>query len=400
MISNNIISNNGNGTGGGIYCYNGSSPIITYNTISNNTNTDRGGAIFSVGGAGSITHNTISNNSSGSGGGIYATGSETIADNIISNNSAGSGGGIFCSGQTKVSNNFISNNSAGGGGGLACYMDNSTIRNNIISNNTASGGGGAIWCGSYSSYSSNPTLTNNTISNNSAQQGGALFCTSLSASATPNFRNNILWGDSAGTGNEVYINEQTSKPNFYYCDVMGGSAAFGLNANVFYLGTYTFNINSDPQFVTPSGGAGTAFDGLIADWSLQASSPCIDAGDPVGTYPVSDIAGNLRVVGTRIDIGAYENQGSVGVGNLTVENLVTVYPNPFSSYTSLKSAINLKDATLRVYNSFGQAINQINNLSGQTIIFHRDKLPSGLYFIRLTQDNKTIATDKLIITDN
>lgn len=76
-----------------------------------------------------------------------------------------------------------------------------------------------------------------------------------------------------------------------------------------------------------------------------------------------------------------------------------IFPNPFSSSTTLKTDIILKNATLTVYNFYGQIVKQIDNFSGQTIIFQRDNLPSGLYFIRLTQDNKTFSTDKLTITE-
>ena len=48
---------------------------------------------------------------------------------------------------------------------------------------------------------------------------------------------------------------------------------------------------------------------------------------------------------------------------------------------------------------YGQKIKTINNITGNKIKIDRDNLPSGIYFIRLTQDNKTIITDKLIITD-
>lgn len=78
---------------------------------------------------------------------------------------------------------------------------------------------------------------------------------------------------------------------------------------------------------------------------------------------------------------------------------VEIFPNPFSTQTSLHSDNIFKDATLRVYNSFGHQVKQIKNISGQTIILHRDNLLSGLYFIRITQDNKVITTDKLVITD-
>jgi WD40 repeat protein len=77
-----------------------------------------------------------------------------------------------------------------------------------------------------------------------------------------------------------------------------------------------------------------------------------------------------------------------------------ISPNPFSTLTTLQTGKSFKGATLTVHNSFGQTVKQINNLTGQTIVFHRENLASGLYFIRLTEDNKTFATDKLIITDN
>ena len=81
------------------------------------------------------------------------------------------------------------------------------------------------------------------------------------------------------------------------------------------------------------------------------------------------------------------------------EEDVYVYPNPFSTQTTLQTSKVFKDATLTVYNSFGQQVKQLNNISGQAVTLHMDTLPSGLYFTRLTQDNKIIARNKLVITD-
>ncbi len=81
------------------------------------------------------------------------------------------------------------------------------------------------------------------------------------------------------------------------------------------------------------------------------------------------------------------------------KTLISVFPNPFSTQTTLQTDNSFQKATLTVYNSFGRTVKQIDNLSGQSILFHRDNLASGLYFIRLTQDSKVIAIDKLIITD-
>ena len=91
---------------------------------------------------------------------------------------------------------------------------------------------------------------------------------------------------------------------------------------------------------------------------------------------------------------------AIGINEITQENLMSIFPNPFSTQTTLQTDKFFKDATLTVYNLYGQTVKQIDNLSGQTIIFHRDNLPSGLYLIRLIQDNKIITADKLVITDN
>ena len=84
-----------------------------------------------------------------------------------------------------------------------------------------------------------------------------------------------------------------------------------------------------------------------------------------------------------------------------------ISPNPFSSSTTLRSDNFFHNATLRVYNCFGQAVKEIKNISRNEFILYRDNLPSGLYFIRLTTPSPVLGegggevyTSKLIITDN
>jgi hypothetical protein len=58
-------------------------------------------------------------------------------------------------------------------------------------------------------------------------------------------------------------------------------------------------ITSDPQFVSASTG----------DYALRSTSLAINAGNPstsATVVGVVDFAGNLRILGGRIDIGAYE----------------------------------------------------------------------------------------------
>ena len=88
-----------------------------------------------------------------------------------------------------------------------------------------------------------------------------------------------------------------------------------------------------------------------------------------------------------------------GITEIALEDLINVFPNPFSTQTVLQSGIYLHNATFAVDNCFGQTVVQIKNINGQTVVFSRDNLASGLYFFRLTENNKLLAVDKLVITD-
>jgi hypothetical protein len=98
-----------------------------------------------------------------------------------------------------------------------------------------------------------------------------------------------------------------------------------------------------------------------------------------------------------------ETQQTLLLGNeypsITNNGNFILFPNPLSTYTTFQTDNLLKNATLVIYNSYGQQVKQIKNISGNSITLYRDNLPSGLYFLRLTQGNIVITTDKLVIID-
>lgn len=92
-------------------------------------------------------------------------------------------------------------------------------------------------------------------------------------------------------------------------------------------------------------------------------------------------------------------KNGVGINENTDKNFLSIFPNPLISSTTIQTMGNLTNATLSIYNAFGQKVKQVNNISGQTISLSRSALPGGLYFIRLTEGGKIIAVKKLIIAD-
>ncbi|MBI5539627.1 MAG: right-handed parallel beta-helix repeat-containing protein [Bacteroidia bacterium] len=405
IVSNCRINNNTASMGGGIFCINNSNPLIINNIIANNTGLSGGGGIYYGFSNPIISNNVISNNSGYFGGGIYFYADNigaTIISNIISNNIAPNGtkgGGIYCSGNnTIINNNLILNNEGGGGGGIYITNCNPTIINNTISNNSASnfadGGGGinsdggslpiisnnaiinntASFGGGILLLGSSPNITNNTIANNSATNGGAFYCTMSS----PTIMNSIIWGNTAIiSGQQVYLIDEDSDPDFYNCNLQGGEAAFELNNN-FYIGTYQNNINSDPVFVSPSVGSGIGYHGQTANWSLLCSSPCINSGNSSGTYPTIDLAGNPRVINGIIDIGAYEyNPATIPIANAGPDD--TVCGNTYS----LLAIPSVCTGTWTVVSSPGSVTFADPNLPTSNIVVGI----SGLYTLAWTENN-------------
>jgi hypothetical protein len=113
---------------------------------------------------------------------------------------------------------------------------------------------------------------------------------------------------------------------------------------------------------------------------------------------------NVLCLLTRDHLGNIEgvyklSTAAASVPELATNDQMSIFPNPFVSETTVQTGKPVKNATLTIGNCFGQTVKQLTGISGQTITLSRDQLPSGMYVIRLTEDNKT-CTHKLIITDN
>ena len=134
---------------------------------------------------------------------------------------------------------------------------------------------------------------------------------------------------------------------------------------------------------TGPGVVGNSFDPLVAGFGLHTV---------MYSYTDNNSCTNTATLIMTVNICA-------GINEIADRILLSVFPNPFSTSTTLQSVNTFKDATLTVYNLYGQEVKHLNNLSGQTIILNRDNLPQGLYFIQLTENNKTISVEKLVITD-
>ncbi|WP_293299250.1 T9SS type A sorting domain-containing protein [Pedobacter sp. UBA4863] len=223
-----------------------------------------------------------------SGGGIYLSASSPVLQNLMitRNTVSESGGGIFGYESSPVLSGItMQGNQAKDGGGMANQSQSSPVLSNIIiTENEASELGGGL----YNVTSSSPVLTNVSIGANTANSGGGIY--NADASSKPQIRNSIIYGNNTGI-------EGNGTPVVSYSLVQGSTDI--TNGNI--------DGNTNPDFVDASNG----------DYSLKNTSPLINKGSntyfDAGQTPdlnaiTTDLAGNTRIIGTAIDLGAYEYQ--------------------------------------------------------------------------------------------
>jgi len=229
------------------------------------------------------------------GGGIYVGGgSPTIRNCTFSKCLANRAGGMYIGGGYPIIINctFFGNSVGSRGGGLWNYFASPSIINCIFIKNTSEGHGGAI----YDYTHGQMTITNCLFIDNSAnaRSGGI-----ESSYGTLTMTNCILWGntDGRGMGESAQISrDYGARPGIInYCCIQGWTGTYGGIGNI---GDY-------PLFIDPDN----------EDYHLLPDSPCIDAGDPnyVAAPNETDLDGNPRIIGGRIDMGAYEYGRSIFV---------------------------------------------------------------------------------------
>ncbi len=310
-VSYSTVAGNSARSSGGILT--SGSLIVTHSTISGNSAEFSGGGIDNSGTL-LVTYSTISDNSARYfGGGLVNDGTLTVTNSTISGNSAQFGGGI-CGGPITVTYSTISGNLASGSGGGIYNWGTLEVVSSAIVGNMALVYGGGIYI---ESVGNRVTVTGSTISGNAVGLldvapgiGGGVF----NNDGILTVHNTILASNTAsGADPDVSGPMAAISSHNLIGDGSGMSGiANGINANL--VGTAASPI--DPRFVrAPSPGADGWWgspDDDFGDLRLLVDSPAIDAGDDAlavnadGSPLMTDLGGNPRISGQRVDMGAYE----------------------------------------------------------------------------------------------
>jgi Right handed beta helix region len=337
-FTENEVINTFDGSGGGIYC-NFSMPTIQGNTFTLNHARD-GAAIFATMSMPDIIGNTIENNF------FYVS---ALPIYFGANNGAVY---IYMNEDFLVQGNTIRGNTAAVGAGLAVWTNwAGKIVDNLITGNVAensshmSGMGGGIFASVQDSATTELLIANNTVVGNTAttpgypspmEQGGgvALQFPSTNTQNPPPAKlvmaNNIVAYNSSGVWQ--YPWSPMLVPTLAKNDVYGSTGG----PNYINLSAGATDISLYPAFVSvPS-----------ADYHLQETSPCIDAGDNSRVPPAltADFDGKPRTIDGNgdasavVDMGIYEYTSGTDADAPTV-SITGPTSNP--AYVTSQAVINL-----------------------------------------------------------
>ena len=256
------------GMGGGLYAQNATVEGCLFEAC---VGEDGGGAMYQS--KGNINNCTFRDCYSSSGGALYTIGG-TVENIDVTDCRGLNGGGIAILDESVVTHARVwdcyadatefGDDLGGSGGGI--YIEGGTARGCVVYNNTSFNGGGIC-----------------------LRTGNAVNCTVQNNSSRKNSASVVNIDEWPGTGALKGVSNCISAPNV---------AASNFTAPTTFSGRAD---NASQKEALAN-----------ADWSLAEGSEFIDAGtSTAGMQESTDMAGNPRVMGSSIDVGAYEYPNDV-----------------------------------------------------------------------------------------
>jgi hypothetical protein len=268
----------------------------------------------------------------------YADDINTTINHCIFNNNFCTNGSILEAFQTDQSNSSVPQSGT------------MVVSNCLLANNTAAGG--AIAADKFP----NVSIVNSTIAENES------LGISMGFDAGISMQNTVLYNP----GYDEFLNlDPDSSPTS-----LGGNLIRDNSMNGLLLSTDIDN--SDPLFM----GSGDHY------YQLQMGSPAVDAGVTPDSVSDLDLAGNARIVGGKIDIGAYElDPLIIGTKEMIASLPLNISPNPTSDYIIIDLPFNSTDGEnqVSVFDEAGNLVFESVLSQGNKILL--DGYLSGLYTV-------------------
>ncbi len=365
--------------GGGMYNDNSSHPKISQVSFSGNR-ADNGGGMYNDNSSPQLTQINFSGNRADNGGGMYNDSSRPeISQVTFSGNRADNGGGMYnLSSHPPMRQVTFKGNRADNGGGMYNSSSLPHISQAIFSGNRADNQGGGMY-----NHNSRPVVINQaTFSGNFAQnEGGGIFNNNLSGGE---INNSIFWrnegqgqmGVLAQVENGRVVVRHTLLHDFISNTF--GQAGEWRNRFAENISSLPTLIDADPLFEEPIDPADAPT--TAGNLRLRPGSPAINAGDNRYASGPLDLEGAPRIIGGRVDMGAYEKIPGPHISLSKAVSPVMVEPDQRVTYTlvlrnigELSDSVRLSDTLpsgveFAAWVAQGGAVITANEISWQGIV--------------------------------
>ncbi|MBD2705248.1 hypothetical protein IC229_31810 [Spirosoma sp. BT702] len=344
-LVNCSLESNQSSLGGAMATYNASSPTLTNCSFINNTAQvykGHGGAIYNEDGSIRLTNCSLEANRG------YYGGAIALAATLRSSKP-----------NVTLINCRLTDNYALTHGGALYNADGSlTLLNCSLQNNRSRSRGGACYNDTDGLESRNISLTNCSLQGNYSPNGGATYI----GSGTINITNSVLWDNGS---NETFGGSQGNQVSYSLLEP----------AVVGYINGGNNLMTTTSPFVSPT-------PQIPSELALRAGSPALNVGSNAAYQsvngPATDLAGNVRIQQTTIDLGAFEgshscaNQYSLKVGNWNDTDVWSCGRIPL-----LTDVVTLNHTVSLPTSYQGQALKLIYSAAGRLLFSSGSRLKLG-----------------------
>jgi hypothetical protein len=138
--------------------------------------------------------------------------------------------------------------------------------------------------------------------------------------------------------------------------------------------------------------------GKIANFRFQAANSITSTEIlhfAISGYMANDSAGSTLLFNINAD-SVIINPFATNITENTNNTSVSIYPNPFTSETTISFTEEQKDCTIRIMDVLGKEI-RTNKFSGKRLIIRKEEMLKGIYFVEITAENGSVLNKKIVV---
>jgi hypothetical protein len=205
----------------------------------------------------------------------------------------------------------------------------------------------------------------------------------------------------------MFLHKITSTGNLSWSKTYGDSTLFSITSQKVFLNSdngftiaasYTTSGVDGGHYLARTDSAGTSY---CSEFSVTPTVSSFFGGN--NAMLNKDTVGGCRAINfttsTLITVDSILCQRTESIENVVHFSGVSITPNPFNQNAVLKIENSPENITIELFNSLGQSVRKIENITSDEIILQRESLSAGFFLLKISKDTRVLFIKKVIVTD-